>query len=123
MKQEKQLRECKKHGNVYFGHYKDNNFKDGYRWRCTKCVCEAVVKRKQKVKQTLVDENGGGCQICGYNKSIWALEFHHIDPSQKSFAINMGKGVSLDRFREEAKKCILLCSNCHREVEHGITKL
>jgi|tagenome__1003787_1003787.scaffolds.fasta_scaffold20886509_2 hypothetical protein len=32
----------------------------------------------------------------------------------------MGKGKSLARFRDEARKCVLLCANCHGEVESGL---
>ena len=51
-----------------------------------------------------------------------ALEFHHVNPSSKSFAIAPG-GVtrSLDAARSEAAKCVLLCANCHAEVEAGLT--
>jgi hypothetical protein len=34
-----------------------------------------------------------------------------------------GFGLSLDRLRAEAKKCILLCANCHAEVECGALTL
>jgi hypothetical protein len=47
-----------------------------------------------------------------------ALEFHHLDPSQKEFAISV-RGVtrSLEELRREAAKCVVLCANCHAEVE------
>jgi hypothetical protein len=48
------------------------------------------------------------------------LHFHHVDPSKKSFAVSTASGKSLDTFREEAKKCVLLCANCHGEVETGL---
>ena len=65
-----------------------------------------------------MDEAGVSCALCGYDRCIRALHFHHVDPSTKSFTVSHG-GVtaSIARARGEAAKCILLCSNCHAEVE------
>jgi hypothetical protein len=66
----------------------------------------------------------GGCLICGYDRCIAALQFHHVDPREKSFHVSRdGVSLSLERAREEARKCVLLCSNCHAEVEAGFTSL
>jgi hypothetical protein len=49
-----------------------------------------------------------------------ALEFHHLDPGQKEFALSVrGLTRSLEEVRREAAKCIVLCANCHAEVEAG----
>ena len=70
------------------------------------------------MKKRIVEMMGGQCEICGYNKCLDALEFHHKDPSQKEFQICTSGGcASFERTLEEAKKCQLLCANCHRE-EH-----
>lgn len=91
---------------------------------CPKCNVESVDRRRKRVRQILIDEFGGECQICGYNKNIGALHFHHVDPSTKEFDISLNKNVAaLNRLREEAKKCVLLCIRCHLEVELGITNL
>jgi transposase-like protein len=91
-------------------------------YRCKRCRSEAVARRRRKVKAILVSEAGGRCCICGYDRSMRALHFHHIDPSQKRHEINAkGVALALDTLRAEARKCILLCSNCHAEVEDGIT--
>jgi hypothetical protein len=87
---------------------------------CKRCRSEAVARRRRKVKQTLVDEAGGKCVLCGYDRSVNALEFHHVDPSQKSFGVaRRGITRSIDQVREEVAKCVLLCANCHAEVEGG----
>jgi hypothetical protein len=53
-----------------------------------------------------------------------ALHFHHLDPSVKRLAINAkGVAVALEKLRAEARKCVLLCSNCHAEVEDGIVSV
>jgi transposase len=91
----------------------------GY-YRCKRCRAEAVVRHRQQLKSTLVQEAGGRCCICGYERFVGALEFHHLDPSQKRLALSsQGVTYSLDRLRAEAKKCVLLCANCHAEVENG----
>jgi 5-methylcytosine-specific restriction endonuclease McrA len=91
----------------------------GY-YRCPKCGAERVQRRRRRVKEQLVAEAGGRCQLCGYGEYVGALEFHHVDPSQKSFGLADG-GItrSIERAREEAQKCVLLCANCHAEVEGG----
>jgi cytochrome c553 len=72
------------------------------------------------VRRILVAEGGGCCQVCGYDRSILNLCFHHVDPATKSFAMTIASGKSLDAYREEAKKCVLVCANCHGEIESGL---
>tara|TARA_R110000824_G_scaffold242992_2_gene431633 strand:- start:94 stop:324 length:231 start_codon:yes stop_codon:yes gene_type:complete len=62
---------------------------------------------------------GGKCCGCGYNKCASALEFHHTDPSKKEFIIGSCK-YGRSKMLEEAKKCILLCANCHREFHANL---
>ena len=106
---------CRRHGETEFwlsgrGYY-----------RCKQCRSDAVVRRRRKVKGILVEEAGGCCCICGYRRNMRALHFHHLDPSQKRHEINArGVAIALDKLRAEARKCVLLCSNCHAEVEDGM---
>jgi hypothetical protein len=68
-----------------------------------------------------VREAGGCCILCGYDRHVGALEFHHLDASQKRMSVSRdGVALSLRAAREEAAKCVLLCSNCHAEVEGGV---
>jgi transposase-like protein len=95
----------------------------GY-FRCLKCRQEAVVRRRRKVKAILVDDAGGSCRVCGYDRCLAALAFHHLDPATKEFGVaHAGVGRSIERLRVEARKCILLCSNCHAEVEAGFVSI
>jgi transposase len=106
---------CTTHGLTTFRH----RSKGGY--RCTKCRADAVSRRRRKVKRMLVEEAGGCCAICGYGRSISALEFHHVVPAEKRFALShRGVTRSIERARQEARKCVLLCANCHAEVEAGM---
>jgi hypothetical protein len=84
------------------------------------CVGEAVTRRKQKVKRLLVDEAGGCCVICAYDSCVVNLHFHHVDPSEKEFVLASSTTKSLARYREELAKCVLVCANCHGEIEAGL---
>jgi len=87
-------------------------------------LIKAVAKRRKKVKLMAIEYKGSKCQICGYKKCVAALELHHIKKSEKSFGIgDKGYTRSWEKTRLELDKCVLLCANCHREVEAGITQL
>jgi cytochrome c553 len=88
--------------------------------RCKRCVGEAVTRRHQRVKRTLVAEAGGCCVVCGYDRTVINLHFHHVDPATKSFSITMARGKSIAAYRDEARKCVLVCANCHGEIEAGL---
>lgn len=92
--------------------------------RCRKCNSSGVAQRRRKVKQLLVAEAGGCCRLCGFDRSPAALEFHHLEPATKSFGLGeAGVSRSIARARAEASKCILLCANCHAQVEAGTLEL
>lgn len=109
---------CRHHGETDF-----SISSRGY-YRCKRCRSEAVVRRRKKMKTILVEEAGGACCICGYGRNMRALHFHHVEPSQKRHEINAkGVALALETLRAEARKCVLLCSNCHAEVEDGMTSV
>jgi 5-methylcytosine-specific restriction endonuclease McrA len=86
-----------------------------------KCRGEDVAAWRRRAKKSLVEEAGGKCQICGYDRYLGALQFHHLNPAEKSFALSMrGCTRSIAKLRAEAAKCQLLCANCHAEVENGL---
>lgn len=64
---------------------------------------------------------GGKCIICGYDKCLSALAFHHINPWDKEFEI--GSKMSWEVIVQELKKCELVCSNCHAEIHEGFHPL
>jgi hypothetical protein len=101
------VRSCRTHGHTVF-----LRSADGRRYRC------------RRLKLQLVAEAGGACRLCGYDRYAGALEFHHVDPSTKAFAIaDGGLARSLERARAEAAKCVLVCANCHAELEGGIATI
>jgi transposase-like protein len=111
--------ECRKHGLT-----RHVSVASERRLRCTKCRAEAVARRRRKVKEILIEEAGGACAICGYARHPAALQFHHVDPADKSFGLGV-RGItrSLEELRKEAAKCVLLCANCHAELEAGAVEL
>jgi transposase len=112
------MRTCKRHARTVF------RLDARGTYRCVLCSQERVAERRRRVKRILVEEAGGGCAECGYGVCCAALQFHHLDPRTKSFSLaHEGVTRSLDRAREEARKCILLCANCHAEVEAGVRVL
>ena len=93
-------------------------------YRCLACRRERVAHRRRRVKEILVSEAGGSCRICGYSRCLAALHFHHLDPGGKRFSMGReGVTRSLAVMREEAHRCVLLCANCHAEVEAGIVRI
>ncbi len=71
-----------------------------------------------------MDEAGGACVVCGYDRYVGALEFHHLVPAEKRFALShRGVTRSLAAARQETRRCVLLCANCHAEVEGGLARL
>jgi transposase len=109
---------CPTHGETEF--VIDN--RGGY--RCRRCRMEAVTRRRRRVKAALVAEAGGSCVLCGYDRCQAALAFHHIDPLETRMMVSaQGMGIGIARLREEARKCVLLCHNCHAEVETGAAVL
>ncbi len=77
-------------------------------------------RRRVQIKAELVAARGGRCEDCGYERTAWALEFHHRDASTKEFSLGGVLG-SIERARREAGKCSLVCGNCHR-IRHARSK-
>lgn len=82
---------------------------------------KAVSRSQRRKKQKAVDYFGGKCQLCGYDKCLSALEFHHEDEDLKEHSPSyIILRWSWDRCKEELEKCILVCANCHREIHFGM---
>lgn len=110
--------ECDRHGVTEFvlegrGYY-----------RCKRCRSAAVSRRRRTIKRQLVEEAGGACVLCGYSRWRGALQFHHVESHSKEFHLAQGGySRSIARSRAEMQKCVLLCANCHSEVEAGFATL
>jgi hypothetical protein len=89
------------------------------KWNCTE-KSKLTIKNDNKkfvtqYQKLLTILKINGCSICGYDKCISALEFHHVNPRDKKFRI-IGIYTARKDFFDELNKTLLLCSNCHREL-------
>lgn len=84
---------------------------------CKECTSLQTLSRQQKFKELCVNYKGGKCEICGYNRCLAALEFHHNNPDAKDFSISRARHLKLsDKIKKELDKCRCVCANCHREI-------
>lgn len=58
------------------------------------------------------------CKQCGENHPA-TLDFHHVVrlPENKKVFRLIGSGL-FAQAKEEIKKCMVLCANCHRKLHH-----
>lgn len=139
---EKQCTKCGRTFDVEMFH-KDKHSKDGHKNYCKLCQREmsksyrsrnlehilnyqAEYRKKNKKQQEINRKNKynslkTSCVKCGENRP-WVIQFHHIDPSTKSFNITEGGSKNRD-IESEVKKCVCLCSNCHDEFHYFYGKI
>lgn len=87
-------------------------------------ICRNCSKNYQTYykKTKAIEYLGGKCEICGYDKNISALDFHHRNPEEKEISVSSLYQYSWERMKEELDKCQLLCANCHRELHYSLNK-
>ena len=91
---------------------------------CKRCSNTQTVERQKRFKQKCIDYKDGKCVGCGYNKCNNALDFHHLSQDKKEFSIAHARLTSFnEKIKKELDKCILVCSNCHREIHAGVLDL
>ena len=86
---------------------------------CYKCMPEGIQLQRSGFLDLLRKKYGGKCQRCGYSTYLGALDFHHIEQEDKNFTIG-NRDFRLAECVNEAKKCVLICTNCHREIHAGL---
>lgn len=91
--------------------------------RMNKCNTCAVKIRHDRMKARAVEYKGGKCTVCGYDKCIHALCFHHKDSSTKEFTIGGSYNRSWNSIKQELDKCIIVCMNCHVEIHSESAQL
>jgi len=78
---------------------------------CGPCGKRIQRENERELKKKLVEQFGGKCLECGYNKFIECLEFHHLYREDKN-----GKHF-LKEVQKHPERFELLCNRCHREKE------
>lgn len=75
---------------------------------------------RNKIKERAVEYKGSKCVVCEYDRCIKALEFHHLNPHEKDFTLGSNTNRAWEKVKSEIDKCVLVCSNCHREIHDGL---
>jgi hypothetical protein len=80
---------------------------------------------RRNTKQRMINAMGYCCQCCGYNQCNESLTFHHIDPKLKDFDFGraLANHCKWSKIVNELRKCILVCRNCHGEIEAGLRNM
>lgn len=86
-----------------------NYYKNKEKWNAT-------TRRNRQLQKDRINEykDNCSCKKCGESRN-YLLDFHHIDPSTKSFQISQGEAYGWKKLKEEIRNCMVLCSNCHRD--------
>lgn len=78
------------------------------------------IEYEKKIRQIIIDaKTNRKCLFCDENEFV-CLDFHHIDKTTKE--VDVSQARSIREVTEEIKKCIVVCSNCHRKLHAGIIK-
>lgn len=91
---------------------------------CRPCTSEyrRELKHNKIVKALEILGMKYSCEMCGYDKSTAAIDFHHIDEEEKDKSMVSIGAYALSRVVNELSKCVPLCANCHHEHHHGLVE-
>lgn len=123
---------------------RDKKTRDGFQYVCKRCQsllfkinyknrkdkgvekirskANAIRQREKRriFRNEIISLLGGECKKCGYKKSSCSLDFHHVNPDEKSSGVSILIWfLKMHEAKEEADKTVLLCANCHRELENN----
>ncbi len=91
---------------------------------CNPDAKKARAIAREKFKLRCLEYKGGKCCVCGFDKFVSGLDFHHLDPSQKETGRNaISNRRSFENTKKELDKCVILCAVCHRGVHSGDVEL
>ena len=88
--------------------------------KCKTCEVKANHETMKGIFKSIVELK---CVVCGYDRCWSAIEFHHLDPSEKDFGIRDRQIRNRDKLRAEIAKCAVLCSICHKEHHAGLLEI
>lgn len=79
---------------------------------------------RQRIKAEFVNSFGNKCCVCKKTFPMGVYDFHHMEPSNKKYAISqLYKWGARKILLEEIQKCVMVCSNCHRLVHLNIMNI
>ena len=90
---------------------------------CGPCHNKYTLALGQEKRKFLIEQMGGKCVSCGFDKYQSALQAHHLDPATKDKAFASIRGWSKQRILDEIQGCVLLCAFCHAAVHSGELQL
>lgn len=96
-----------------------NKEKQTYMDICKECEKIKNKEKHEKRRDLITELKKCGCVCCG-EKETCCLDFHHIDQEHKEFNMGSALNKSEERILEEAAKCVVVCSNCHRKIHSGL---
>lgn len=97
--------------NKFYGHRKS---------MCNKCFNNKSVSKARINRQKILDHFGNKCSHCGYEKYLCSLQVHHLDRKGKDPSYRSVRSWSWNRIKNEIKKCVMLCANCHIALHNGL---
>lgn len=84
----------------------------------------SLEKRRARTEALGEVKRSLGCLFCGELEPV-CLDLHHINREEKLFDVGSfgSSGARWERIRAEAAKCVVVCTNCHRKVHHGLIEV
>ena len=100
--------------------YKNNQRPDGLTYACKVCLIDGMMesnRRNRERKKMIINESKTPCVKCGESR-VHILDWHHINPSQKSFDLSKEQEHGIVAIKAEIEKCVCLCRNCHADFHY-----
>jgi hypothetical protein len=97
----------------------DRNFYNDNAIRKAQIRKNNIIQKKRGKEFIKEYKESHACSKCGEQR-WYVLDFHHLLNKKNEIAELSRKGNSINSIKNEIEKCIVLCSNCHRE-EHYLS--
>lgn len=102
--------QCRKCSNAQVRkHYRDN--KPYYR--------KKNATRKTNIRELIIKLKDVPCKDCNRRFPHYVMDFDHLHNKKFNLGKAAERGLSEEKIIEEANKCEIVCSNCHRERTYG----
>jgi len=108
-------RECKHHGLTRYAREKCSGY-----YRCVKCRNAKTTRYRKDRIDKLKRHFGGKCALCGYDRCLDALDFHHEDPDEKEFSFREKRYLAWDKLVAEAKSVSLSARTAIERYIHRV---